>query len=312
MIINASGNGVTDGTAHRFLSMLNTDVPILLVSRVEGFVFNEQINTLKGKKYILCDYVENGWEWDSLRDDGHLWGVNTQDFDFMQGDEWKKFDEFIVDNPPAISFIRELKKEDVAPNRLPIEYPNFQPKYALQDKEQFMSRPITLFNFWGRSHEERLQVHGNIWKDASRYGYSVCDNIYFLERFLAEEKGNKYVTIWMPHYFRVPIENILAINQMSKFSLSMPGAGIKCFRSTGEAPANSIMVCKEDGLAWTYPWVHAINCLNFDGTDLSEVLESAKDNEKIYGIYCNGVATANKYRVEPYINNYLLPLINKL
>src|SRR5690348_15203089 len=88
-----------DGTAEAFLRQIPTDIPILLVSRQEELIFNEEILELKGKPYILADFIENSWNWD-MRDTLIL-GRNTADFpNVCGGDGWDRLDEFIVNNKP--------------------------------------------------------------------------------------------------------------------------------------------------------------------------------------------------------------------
>jgi len=307
----------TDGVAFEFLQKVPTDIPILLISRSEHLNFNESVLDLAGKPFIVADYIENGWEWDQA--ETLIVGLNTAHFGDVCVSGWERLDDFLAQNKPLKYFKRELLKKDRTDWICSIEYPNRQESFPIQTEAEFNARPIDVFNFWGRSHEARVQLHGDIWKGASKYGYSVCDNIYFFNDFMANEQGRKWVSLWMPHYRRVEIQHILAINGMSKLSMSLPGAGIKCFRSTGEAPCNSVMVCKQDSLAWAYEWVHGENCIKFSRFD--EIVETANVALTIpevynkwvnlYEIYLNGVATAEKYQVANYLQNYLLPLINK-
>lgn len=310
MIITAD-RFTTDGSAHAFLLQINTNVPILLVSRVGDYKFNDDILSLKGKKYVLICFVEYGWDW--RFEFGHTWGVNTDKVDFLKGDEYKKLDDFIRENPPALTFKRELLLNDVRDNVVPIEYPNYQPSYPVHTKEQFNSRLINCFYYWGRSSEYRVKLHSEIWANSSRNAASICDNIYYFNQYMAEEKSNnRWVTLNIPHYGRIDILNLLAINGSSKLSVSMPGAGIKCFRSTGESIVNSVAVMKEDKLAWTYPFTHLENCIKFNeyGEEIATI-EEALRNDNLYEVYRNSLATAEKYQISNYIENYILPLINK-
>lgn len=311
MVIVADSRGFSDGPACAFLQRIETDIPIVLVSRVEGFVFNEALNSLIGKKWIYCEFIEYGWLWEQKS--SIKWGVNRNDFDFLNVGEWDKLEDFIVNNPPALSFVRELVKEDASETVLPIEYPNLTNPYPIQTKEEFDARRIIAFNFWGRSHEARVQLHGDLWKGASRYDYSLCDNMYFFSEFMNQEQGRKLVSLWTPHYARVDLSNMLAIASMSKFTFSLPGAGIKCFRSTGEAGVASIPVMVEDKLAWTYPFIHNENSIKYFrfGDELETIFE-ALQNPNLYDIYRESLNTTDKYRVNNYINNYILPNINKV
>lgn len=310
MIITAD-RLTTDGSAHAFLLNVPTDVPILLVSRVGDYRFNQDILSLKGKKYVLIDFLEYGWDWKF--EFGHTWGVNTDKVDFLKGDEYAKLDDFIRENPPALTLKRELLLEDVTDNVKPIEYPNYQPSYPVQSKDLFDNRLINVFYYWGRSNENRVRLHSEIWANSSKNGASICDNIYYFNQFMAEEKSNnRWITLNIPHYGRIDILNLLAINGSAKLSVSMAGAGIKCFRSTGESIVNSVAVMMEDKLAWAYPFIHLENCIKFTkyGEEIATI-EEALRYDNLYEVYRNGLATAEKYQINNYINNYILPLINK-
>jgi hypothetical protein len=222
----------TDGVAYALCQRIKTDLPILLLSRVEELDLNGAIFELMGNHLYVIDYIENGWDNDFK--ETLIVGENTSKFDFLKGMGWRKVDAFLHDNKPLFYFKRELLKKDATETLLPIEYPNWQPQYPLQLKQEFDSRPITAFNYWGRSHEARLMLQGEIWKNAARKGYTVCDNIYQFNDFMHDERSNpnKWVSFHMPHYARVDISQLMRINACSKFSISLPGCGIKCFRQS--------------------------------------------------------------------------------
>ena len=90
MTIIADGNGNYDGAGLDLVHKLNVEMPILFISRVDGYVFNEKVLELAGKDYCIVDYTELGWNWSM--EFSHLWGVNTDKFDFLQGEEWAKLD----------------------------------------------------------------------------------------------------------------------------------------------------------------------------------------------------------------------------
>lgn len=312
MIIVSDAKGRTDGTGYALIQKIKTDIPMLLIARVDDYQFNEEILQLIGKPYILFDYVEMGWQWD--RKESHIFGLNTDKFeDIFAGAEWKRLDNFIKTNPPKLFFVRELLKKYIAWDILPIEYPNWQPSIPIQTREEFNSRPINVMYFWGRSHEKRLQLQGDIWINAMKKGATVCDNIFYFNDFMHHERNNpnKWVALHIPHYGRTDISHLLAINGMSKLSVCLYGAGTKCFRTTGESPCNSVMIMQENDIAFSYQWVHGVNCLKFptDEPDI-EVINQALQRDDLYDIYVRGVETAEKYRVDNYINSYILPIIN--
>lgn len=317
MVITADKN-TTDGVMHKVCNMIDTDIPIVLLSRVDELNFNEEILSLKDKKFVVVDVIEMGWDVPIL--DTLI--VGTDQASFMKGEGWERLSEFLNKNNPSLYFKRELLNKDVTDTVKPIEYPNWQPEYPAQTKEQFDSRPISVMNYWGRSHEARLMLHGEIWKNAARKGYAVCDNVFLFNQFMAEEANpNKWLSFWMPHYNRLPIEEVLAVNGMSKLSISLPGAGIKCFRSTGESIVNSVMVMPDDGLAYSHPFVHKQNCIKFwaksvDGIskewDVVGTIETGLKYYDLYEIYLESLKAANWYRIDNYVKNYLKPLIDKI
>lgn len=307
----------TDGSAHFLCQRIKTEFPILLLSRVEELNFNEEVLSLEGKKFVIIDFIENGWNWD--REETLIVGQNTGRFFKSEG--WGRLNEFLGRNRAALYLKRELLAKDVAPNLLPIEYPNFQPRYETQSKEDFDNRKISVMYYWGRSHEARLMLHGEIWKNAAKKGYAVCDNLQHFNNFIAEESNkNIWLSFWIPHYSRIGISQILNLNGCSKLSVSLPGAGIKCFRSTGESIVNSVMVMPEDNLAYSHPFIHNFNCIKFpiDSVDgitkewpVIEAIETALQNPNLYDIYLNSLLVADWYRVDNYVS-HLEGLINRL
>lgn len=319
MVITADKHRV-DVPALEILRKVNTDIPILLISRSEELDFNEEIFSLVGKKYVIADYIEIAWNWD--RKETLIIGKNTENFpDVCKSDSWLKLDKFIKENEPYLYFKRELLEKDKTDKILPIEYVNWQPEYPEQTKEEYLSRPIESFHFWGRSHEARLIYHGEVWKNAAKRGYAVCDNIYYFNHFINEETNpRKWLSFWMPHYSRIDIRDILKINGMAKVSVSLPGAGVKCFRSTGESLVNSVMCLPEDNLAYSYPLIDGQNCIKFilssiDGISkewkIIECIENAlRFPEVLYEIYKKGLKAAKWYQVDNYTQNYLAKHIN--
>lgn len=308
MLIVADRKGNTDGTASNFLQHVQSEIPIVLMARTHKYRFNE--NLLSVKRYVLFEFSEMGWDCDLDKSGSHIWGQNTERFPQFADDGYKRFDEWVSNNPPLLTFQRELLKRDESETLVPIDYPCwFQPR-AIQSKETFNGRPIDGFYFWGRSHEARLRLHANIWMAASQKGFSVCDNLSFFEKFMFEENSRKWVSLWMPHYGRIDIKEILGRQELSKTSIALPGAGIKTFRHC-EASLNSVMVKWKDNLAWAYPWDETNCILTEEGKEIESV-EQAVNNPNLYDIYRAGTENCQRYQINNYINNYINPLIAKL
>lgn len=304
MVTIADGRGQIDSAYHTLVKHIPTDKTIVMVSWAENFVFNEAL--LSVKDYFLICFCEYGW--DANLTESHIWGVNSEKFLRYYNNDWIKFDNWVKENPPKLLLKRELLKKDVTDNIKPIEYPCVTHHWQPDSEEKFNNRPLSTFQYWGRSNENRLRIHGEIWHHASKKGFSVCDNIYYINKFLQEERGEKWVTLWIPHYERCDVHELMKINAISKLSLSWPGAGFKCFR-TAEAPVNSVMVMWENKYAWSYDW-NETNCILAQPGKELEAIDEALTNPLLYEIYLAGIENCNKYRIDNYINNYLLPLIN--
>lgn len=298
MLVSADKNTI-DPPVYRIVANINSPIPIVPITRLDHYEFNPAL--LELKEYILIDYCEYGWDFYS--DVTHLFGVNTEEFeDKFKGEEWQKFDNWVKQNPPKVYFKREMTTSCTLDYVKPIEYPNWIICPQVQTKEEFESkRPIDIFYFWGRSHEGRVMFHADIWKQSSNYGYSVCDNIYYLDGFLKkEENPKKWVSLSIPHFSRHDIAEVLAVNSLSKISVSMPGSGVKCFRSTGESPVNSVMAMPQNDIKWTFDWVHGENCILIRlGQEVKDLIANINRPE-LYNIYVNGVETARKYQWENY------------
>jgi hypothetical protein len=307
IVFTADKKGTTDGSAYSVMQNVSSKLPIVMVSWVGDFVFNDAL--LGIKDYALADFMEYGWNVELT--DTHIWGKNTADFgDKFSSDEWRKFDDWVAKNPPKITFKRELLKKDVTENLVPIEYPCLVLPPDVQSKEDFNNRPLSTFQYWGRSNENRLRIHGEIWHHASRKGFSVCDNIYYLNGFLQNESGEKWVSLWIPHYHRIDIKELLFYNGLSKLSLSWPGAGFKCFRSS-ESPINSTMVMWQNNYAWSYDW-NKTNCILVEPQKELEGIDKALQREDLYDVYVAGVENCKKYKINEYIKNYIEPKISQL
>jgi len=308
MIVSPDANGNMDGSVLRIAREISSHIPIVPITRIEGFKFNPEL--LELDKYVLLDYSELWWSTDNF--DTHLFGKNTDQFsEIYKGEEWAKFDDFVRNNPPKIYFKRELLKKDATDKVVVIDYPCWTEPYQIQTKEQFDARPVNVFFYWGRSSEYRVKLHADFWLNSTKNGTAVCDNLFYLTQFLQEEScPNKWVTVNIAHYSRQPIETILSVNGISKLSVSVKGSGRKCFRHA-ESPTNSVMVMDRDDLAWAYDWVDGVNCLKINNTSIDE-LNDLTNRDNLYEIYLNGMANIDNYRINNYVTKYINPLIANL
>lgn len=303
MIVIANQSGEVDSAYHSLVRHIKTDLPIVMVSWSENFIFNDDLLSIKNP--IIIDFCEYGYDWDLNKSGSHIWGVNSEKFARYYNKGWVTFDKWVKENPPKILFKRELLKKDVSDTVKPIEYPCIVEHWPSQHKELFDARPLNVFQYWGRSNEHRLRIHGEIWVHAYKKGFSVCDNLYYMANFLKNEIGEKWATLWIPHWARIDIEHLMVVNNVSKLSLSWEGAGNKCFRSA-EAPVNSVMVMHRNELAWTFPWDES-NCILVEHSKEIEGIEEALKYPHLHDIYLQGILNCHKYRLETY-----LPHIEKL
>jgi hypothetical protein len=301
-IIIANKTGEVDSAYSTLIKHIKSPLPIVMVSYSDNFVFNEELLSLNKGEFILFDFIEMGWNYD--------WGRHgLESFrKRFKGEEWWKFHEW-VSGRPLFCFRRELDKASSSiPGYFPIEYPCLSEPYPIQTKEEFNARPVSVFQYWGRSNENRLRIHGEIWQHSYKKGFQVCDNVYYINDYLRNEQGEKWITLWIPHYHRIDLKNLMAVNNISKLSLSWAGAGFKCFR-TMESPVNSVMVMTKNNFAWSHNWDET-NCILVEPGKEIEGIEEALKNPNLYDIYLKGVENVDKYRLKNYIP-FLENIINE-
>jgi hypothetical protein len=315
-ILSAYKDGFIDPPVMKIMSHLqktDLDFTAVVVTKREGYEFNPELMEIKGL-WVLFDFIEYGWNWDQK--ETHLFGVNTWDFfkDGMDAADWLEFCTWVRDNPPLIYFKRELLDKDRTEKVLPIEYPCFNPIPEPQSFQDFCARPIEVSYLWGESHPDRVKLHVEMYEGQSSFGYHLLDNAMHIEGCF-NDVGAGQRRVWLsqkvPHYARYAMEDVLMIGMASKISVSMPGAGVKCFRHS-ESPINSVMMKVRDELAWSYPWKSIYNCLcPQDKERIINVCSAATNDAKklLYTIYRNGVENCRNYHIDNYIPNYVLDSI---
>lgn len=303
MIYSAAANNHFSPPEMRVISGVKSDIPLVLVTVLDNYQFNPELLNLK--EYCLIDFCE--YEWDkSDFTDTHIFGKNTNDFAYrFKGGEWEKFDKWVAANSPKIYFKRELLKKDATDWLQPIEYPFYGQIPEIQTKEEYDARLINVFHYFGRSHEARIKAHADFWLS----GAAICDSIYQFNDFITkEESKNKWVSLHIPHYSRIDISHLMAINGMSKLGLSMPGAGKKCFR-TAEVSSNSLMIMEHSNMAWQFDWIDGVNYIGYKHKPVT-VIKNALDNaDTLHPIYVACVENARNYQFDNY-TKHLEKIIN--
>lgn len=311
-ILSAYKDGWIDPPVMKIMAHLQyTDMEFtaVVVTKRNGYEFNPELEQIKGP-WVLFDFIEYGWDWDQK--ETHLFGVNT-DSKFSRHftePDWDLFCEWVLEHPPLIYFKRELLEKDVCyigPSKvLPIEYPCFNPIPEPQSFEDFCARPLDVSYLWGESHPDRVELHIEMYRKQDEYGYHLLDNAMHIEGCFNDVPAGQR-KVWLsqkvPHYARYAMEDILMIGMASKISVSMPGAGVKCFRHS-ESPINSVMAKMPDRLAWSYPWVLGVNCTEIN--PFYVLWKKTLQNRLLYTIYQNGVDNCRNYHIDNYIPNYVL------
>jgi len=305
MIISADKNTYSPPEMN-VIKDVNSSIPLVLVTRLNNYVFNEELLSLGD--YVLVNLAEFGWDfnWEF----SPIFGTDDERlFDVFQGDEWRKFNDFVKSNPPKLTFQREILRKDLNDKIKPLSYPCYQPEYKLNLKEEFDARPLDVCHYFGRSSEERMIFQGNAYIHASEKGFEICDNIYYLQGFLNEGKKKIWVSTHIPHFARIDISQILQINGLSKLALSMPGCGKHCFRE-GEVPVNSVMVLQDNDIPFPFEWVHNFNCIRYKGDNPIPAIDEALKRDDLYDIYLRGLENIDNYRYPKY-SNYIEQEITK-
>lgn len=312
MIVSSDKQGRIDPVWFNFLKHVDSKYPIVPITKIEGFEFNEDLYKLDA--WILVCGCEYGWNFPLEKTGTHIWGQSFKHFGFGVNDlEWVKFDEFVAEKPPLLVFKRELVEGFQPENYFPINYPCWHEIPEVQSNAQFDNREFQCNFIWGLSHEYRKTLHGQIWQRAGEFGYVVCDNIDKKQKDLFLEHENnpkKWVAANIPWYSRKEMSEIIELNGQSKISISINGAGRHCFRDS-ESPINSVMYRWEDKIKFSYPWVSHINCIKSKQGEEIETIVTALAGDNLYSVYCEGVENCKKYFLPTYIKNYIEPIINE-
>lgn len=297
-----------DPPAMRLLQCLpqGGDVAVVLVTRIDGFQFRADLKLIiGGRPWVLVDFSEFSWDWD--QQSSYLWGRDRTEHEWFRGDEYRKLDQFIRDNPPVLTFQRELLRGDASEYVLPIEYANYSPRVEPDTEERFHARPISVLFNWGRSSETRPRLHGNIFRESGRYGYEVCSQWDHIDRAIAD-KGDRqlWCAIHTPHYARVDVSETIRRFSQAKITVAMPGCGRKNFRN-GEIN-NSLQVILGDKLAWG---VCPAGAHMLEGSEVEEINGLLANGGGNYAAYRRSHAASDALRPERYLREYVVPAIQK-
>ncbi|HET6459082.1 MAG TPA: hypothetical protein VFG24_09420 [Nitrosopumilaceae archaeon] len=298
------------------------DVVIMPITYLDNYVFDvELMETVRssGKKIVIVDFVEYGWD---ILKTNHLFGVNTNSwYEKFKNLEYLKLDDFISKYPRIILYFKREFIDSfnyVKPfNILPIEYPGVStlPNNKVDSFEEYNNRPIDVIMVWGLSNPSRPILHGEFVKQSALNGQHLVSNIDHVT--VCQSRGDKRMVVMahIPDFARQSISILLHLQSMAKISISMSGAGCKCFRST-EASYNAVMAIQENHLAWSYPWIDKVNSIELPNRENSvlineyssyeKIMECLSKPEELYEMYLNGTENWRNYEIGKYSTEYIL------
>src|ERR1700727_428406 len=293
----------------------DADCLVVPVTRLDHYRFSDELRRrVERKPYVIVEFSE--FFWDFSFEISHIWGRNMLEFPwFQQNPHWANLDQLVREKPPVMMWQRELLKKDVSPVLQPIEWLALDNVENPQSKDDFYCRPVEVLHTWGRSHEARVQLQGDIWKGASYYGYDAVGQYDYLDEYV--KRGMRiWGAIHVPDTKRAPMSTFYHWARRSKIVTSWPGCGFKSVRH-GEAPCTSIMALPKNSLAWTYEWVHGENCCMVDiGTGIETLQVNAVPQlyeflkrDDLHSIYLAGLETAAKYRPNHFYPNHWIPTV---
>jgi hypothetical protein len=285
---------------------------VVPVSFYGDYQFRRDLPTIIGnKKWVMADFMELGLEWPfDGTVDTHVFGRNSANFPRMAGQETMRLDAFVRDHPPLVYLKRELLAREHSDWLVPIEFPAYLPLPPLQSKEEFDSRPVEAFHFWGLSSRVRPVLHGDIFRHSYDEGYEIISDWHQWHGYFSDKRGRTWASIHAPHFCRVGIEHIQHYLHRSKISVSLPGAGYHCFRGS-EALMGSIPAYQHTAVGWSYPFKHGENCIELRPGFEWEDLHEATQREDLYDIYVEAQKAAAFYQSANYVNNHIIPSIEK-
>ena len=310
-LISSDTNGWSDGVTwdQLFRHMpVGNDIPVVVTVTHGGFKFNHDLNQLAGKKYVHIDYTEWGWQWDFTK--SNVFGESEHYPGESKSHEWGTLHGFIRDNPPALTFQRELRKVDVTPTRVPIDFLSTIPVPKLVTKAEYDSRPFQVFYYWGFSHANRSRIHGDIFEAFGTSNIEVVDGYDKVDWKWLRKDGRVWLTVFSPHWWRRPMKEVMSWQAQAKISICPYGAGAKAFRHA-EAPVNCIMAQQENCLAWSYPWDETNSVRMQEPHEVKDLLRAVERTD-LYDVYLRAQENIDRYRIHRYLPEYIVPNIERV
>jgi hypothetical protein len=286
----------------------DSNVCVIPISFFADYKFNPKLNDIPaGKPIVIIDFTEAEWCFFNEKTETHRFGYNTRENRWFNAN-WYPFDDWARCRQPILYFKRELLAAHVADRILPVEWPCYLSDAPVQSEEEWNRRPLEVFFNWGYSNPVRPKLHGDIFH-AMNNGIGVISEASQFDGFIQNHPAARaWMSVFTPWYSRVKITDLLTFQRQAKLSVSLPGAGVKCFRHA-ESPCESIMALQEDALAWSYPWEHGVNCVRLRNGHEFEDLDAATQRPDLYDIYRKSQETIAHYRGPTYAREYVLARI---
>lgn len=312
-ILSAHAGGDIEPTLYASLlslipqvSLHTADAVIVVVAYHGDYRFNETLLRIN-KPVILVDMLEYfGFQ---SSNSSHLLGAQGIPNNLRGLREWHRLWDWAEEKPPALYFKRELRQQDQTDTVLPIEWPCTQPAWPIESKEAFDARPFQVFYNWGFSNALRPKLAGDIYHLMAEGKIEVISSFDHIDAKINEPQP-KWISIHSPHTHRTHINEIMRRQAQSKMSVSMPGSGVKCFRSQ-EAPVHTVPVMMDDDMSWSMPWVDGVNCIRLHPHHEGQELYNRAQSDRLYDIYIEAQANIDRYRSHRYLNEYFLALISQ-
>ena len=306
--ISCDARGLNDPTVnHQIVRHLGAvpvaqaDVVVAFLSFREEFKFNTELGRLR-KPWVLVDFVEDDWQWDGQE---NRLGFDRPYFAARENAEWAKLDQLVRTRPPILTFKRELLQSRMDDRTTPIDYLAEHPIPPTMGN--WGSRRFEVLFVWGYSNPQRCYLHAQLFNAMGGDNLEVFDA---LDKISAASDGKReWISIYSPWFKRVPMAEVMAIQQHAKVSVSLPGAGKKCFRCS-EAPVGCLPAFGDFPIARAYPWDETNSVTLKSGCEYFCLRETFED-PLLYDRYVRAQENIRRYVPEAYVRDYMKPNIQR-
>jgi hypothetical protein len=308
-VISCDARGMNDPTVnHQIVRHLDTvpvsqaDVVIAFLSFREDYEISGELMKLR-KPWVLIDFVEDDRKWNG--EENRL-GFERPYFRKRETADWVVLNHLVEERPPILTFKRELMWSRVSERCVPIDYLAEQKIPKVQTRAQYEHRQFQVFFTWGLSNPQRPRLHAKMFDAYARHELEVFDapeNVW--DTYLPQQ----WVSIYAPWWARLPMKQVMEMQQNAKISVSLPGAGKKCFRCA-EAPVGCLPAFGDFPIARAYPW-DASNSVVLTKDKEIECLKEALATD-LYERYVLAQENIRRYEPKTYVRDHILANIARV